>query len=54
MFSITFWKSQTCEVNGLYGLDKIRLLHLKPLQQLRYEAHDVELRKIAYRVTMEE
>lgn len=36
--------SQTCEVDGLYGLHKIRLLHLKPVQQFCYEAHDVQLR----------
>lgn len=36
---------QTCEVDGLYRLDKLRLLHFKPLQQLRDEAQDVELRK---------
>lgn len=46
--SLTYWKSQTCEVDGLYGLDEIRLLNLKPLQQLSYEAHDVQLRKRAY------
>lgn len=51
-FSKTCWKSQTCEVDGLYGLDKIRLLHLKLLQQLRYEAHNVQLRKKACLVTM--
>lgn len=37
--------SQTCEVDGLDGPDEIRLLDLEPLQQLRYEAHDVQLRE---------
>lgn len=37
-------KSHTREVYGLYGPDKIRPLHLKPFQQLRHKAHDVELR----------
>lgn len=37
--------SRTCEVDGLYGLDKFRLLDLKPLQQLCYETHDIHLRR---------
>lgn len=41
---MTFRKCHTCEVYGLYGLDKIRPLHLEPIQQLTYEAHDVKLR----------
>lgn len=34
----------TCELDRLYWLHKIRLLHFKPVQQLGDEAHDVELR----------
>lgn len=48
---IKLWKSLTCEVDGLDRLDEIRLLHLKPVEQLRYEAHDVKLRKRTYLVT---
>ena len=38
-------KLETCEVDWLYGLDKVRLLNLKPPQQLSYEAHDIHLRR---------
>jgi len=43
-----FWTGaapQTCEVDGLDRLNEIRLLHLKPVQQLGYEAQDVQLRE---------
>lgn len=51
---IKLWNSLTCEVDGLDRLDEIRLLHLKPLEQLRYEAHDIKLRKRTHLVTVEE
>lgn len=46
------FKCHTCEVCGLYGLDKIGPLHLEPIQQLTYEAHDVELRETEPKVTV--
>lgn len=41
----TICVSPTCEVNGLNGLDEVRLFNLEPLQQLSYEARDVQLRR---------
>lgn len=38
---VTKTVSLTCQVNGLNGLDKIRLLHLKPFHQLSKETHDI-------------